>query len=93
MAGEEQKDDEAALLMMMCGGGLPILMALLARMFDGVRVWLIERHILLEPADSLWIIPGVEAGLDLLRIVAVLAFVGLVVVAPAMVVRSRRAQA
>lgn len=92
MGGDQQREDEAALLMLMCGGGLPVVIAFLSAMFDGVRTWLIDKGILLEPEQSLWVLPGLDAGLDLFRIVLVVAFLGLVVLAPALLARTRRAE-
>lgn len=93
MAGaEEQKDDEAAILMMVCGTGLPVIITLLGTMFDGVRTWLIAKGIVLAPEASVWVLPGINAGLDALRIVIVVAAVALLVVAPALLIRQRRTE-
>lgn len=87
----DQRDDEATVLMMVFGTGLPVLLGVLAAVVDGVRTWLIENSILLVPERSVWVLPGVDAGLDGLRIVILAGAVGLLVVAPALVLRQRRA--
>lgn len=93
MAGSEtDRDDEAAVLMLVGGTGLPLILGVLASTFDGVRLWLIDKGILLVPAESLWVLPGIDAGLDFLRIVFLVAAVALFVLAPVLAIRKRRAE-
>lgn len=52
-----------------------ILMAptLLPQIAAKAAAWLLERNILVPSAEALWTLPGLEAGLDLRRIVATIA--------------------
>lgn len=90
---EEDKNDETTLLMMLCGGGLPVVVALLGTLFDRVRTFLLEKGIVVLPEQALWVLPGLDAGLDLLRIVIVAAAFLLLVVAPGLAIRKRRSEA
>lgn len=93
MAGSESdRDDEAIVWTFAFGTGLPIILGVLAAGFNGVRAWLIEKGILLVPSESLWVLPAIDAGLDLLRIVILVAALALFVVAPALAVHKRRSE-
>lgn len=88
-SADEKTNDEMATTMLLVGL-IPLALAYIASLNRTVRGWLLEHHVLVEPATSIWVLPFLDAGLDLVRLILLVALVILLVIVPAMLATRRR---
>lgn len=82
MSREGIDDDDRVVLVHLAAFALPLVMGSLAWVFPAVRQWLVHHEVLLPAAQAIWVLPGLDAGLDLARLALVVVIVLLVVAAP-----------
>lgn len=80
--GEIEGNDRVT-LMYLAAYALPFVIGSLAWASPAARVWLLDHNVLVATDRAVWVLPGLDAGLDLARLVLLIAIVSLLVVVPA----------